>query len=122
MKRKQAEKELRNRIKRGLFGSAQLALFSLSLKYNQTYFVIRENMRYHSDVFLEQFRRLYLEIGKRWHHQGLLRTSEDVFYLSREEIEDACTHHVSIKNGTINHFHKERNEKFVWAVRGGYRE
>jgi len=97
MKRTQAEKELRHRIKKSWFGSFQLALFSLSLKYNQTYFVIRENMRYHSDVFLEQFRRLYLEIGKRWHRQGILRTPEDVFYLSREEIEDACNRHVNLK-------------------------
>jgi hypothetical protein len=31
-------------------------------------------------------------------------------------------HHVSIVNGTVNHFHKERNYRRVWAVRGGYRD
>jgi pyruvate,water dikinase len=49
-------------------------------------------MRYHSDVFLEQFRRLYMEIGRRWQAEGRLRTPEDVVYLSKEEIEQVCLH------------------------------
>ena len=89
-KRRQAETELKSRVRRGRLGSGKLGLFLLSLEYNQKYFVIRENMRYHSDIFLEQFRKLYLEIGGRWKSQGLLKRAEDVVYLSREEIEDAC--------------------------------
>ena len=89
-KRKQVEAELKSRVRRGRLGSGKLGLFLLSLEYNQKYFVIRENMRYHSDVFLEQFRKLYLEIGGRWQSQGLIKRAEDVVYLSREEIEEAC--------------------------------
>ena len=89
-KRKQAEVELKERIRRGRLGNSKVALFSLSLQYNQKYFVIRENMRYHSDLFLEQFRRLYLEIGRRWQSEGRIRIASDVAYLTRDEIAEAC--------------------------------
>lgn len=89
-KRQAAEKELRSRVRKGRLGAGKLALFSLSLDYNQKYFVIRENMRYHSDIFLEQFRKLYLEVGRRWQAINRLKRAEDVVYLSKEEIEEAC--------------------------------
>ncbi len=88
--RLKAEKELRRRIRTGVLGPLKEALFSLVLSYDQRYFVLRENMRYHADVYLEQFRRLYLEIGRRWHAQGAIESPEDIFFLSREEIEEAC--------------------------------
>jgi phosphohistidine swiveling domain-containing protein len=90
-KRKRAETILRSRIRKGALGASKIALFSQSLLYNQKYFTIRENMRYHSDIFLEQFRRLYLEIGSRWMAEGVLKKADDVAYLSKEEIERACT-------------------------------
>jgi len=89
-KRQAAEMELRKRVRRSRLGAGKLALFSLSLDYNQKYFVIRENMRYHSDIFLEQFRKLYLEIGRRWQVLGWLKRPEDIVCLSKEEIEEAC--------------------------------
>jgi len=90
-KRRKAEALLTRRVRQGWLGSLKSALFSLSLTYNQKYFVIRENMRYHSDVFLEQFRRLYLEIGRRWQAEGKLKVAEDIVYLTKEEVEQACT-------------------------------
>jgi len=94
-KRQQAESILTRRIRATRLGSAKLALFSLSLTYNQKYFVIRENMRYHSDLFLEQFRRVYLEIGRRWTTDGRLRTPQDIMFLSKEEVERACATGIS---------------------------
>ena len=88
--RLKAEKELRHRIRTGVLGPLKEALFSLVLSYDQRYFVLRENMRYHADVYLEQFRRLYLEIGRRWHSQGAIERPEDIVFLSKEEIEEAC--------------------------------
>jgi len=90
-KRKRAEKLLARHVRRGWLGSPKSALFSLSLMYSQKYFVIRENMRYYSDFFLEQFRRLYLEIGRRWQVEGKLRHANDVVYLTKEEVEGGCT-------------------------------
>lgn len=88
--REKAERELRNRIRTGLLGPLKEALFARVLSYDQRYFVLRENMRYYADIYLEQFRRLYLEIGRRWQSQGAIERSEDIVFLSREEIEEAC--------------------------------
>jgi phosphohistidine swiveling domain-containing protein len=89
-KRGQAERELKARIKKGLFGSLKNALFRLILSYDQKYFVIRENMRYYADIYLEQFRRVYLEIGRRWQSEGILEKPGDIVFLRKEEIEEAC--------------------------------
>jgi pyruvate,water dikinase len=87
--RERAERELTSRIGRGALGPVRRALFSLMLSWHQRYFVIRENMRYHADIYLEQFRRIYLEIGRRWQSQGMLQRPEDIFFLAKEEIEEA---------------------------------
>ena len=60
-----AERELRDRIRRGSLGFARYPLFAFVLSYDRKYFVVRENMRYLADIYLEQFRRIYLEIGRR---------------------------------------------------------
>lgn len=96
-KRRRAESVLSARVRSGWLGSIKSALFSLSLDYNQKYFVIRENMRYHSDIFLEQFRRLYLEIGGRWAADGTLRQAQDVVYLTKEEVEEGCTRGLPVR-------------------------
>ncbi len=96
-KRHKVESLLAHRVRKGVLGSPKFALYSLSLLYNQKYFVIRENMRYHSDLFLEQFRKLYLEIGRRWKADGKLKTAQDVVYLTKEEVEEACTRGVSFR-------------------------
>jgi pyruvate,water dikinase len=88
-RRAEAERILRNRIRQGPLGPARDVLFALVLSYDRKYFVLRENMRYLSDIFLEQFRRIYLEIGRRWQLSGSLQKAEDIFFLRREEIEEA---------------------------------
>jgi len=86
--REHAERELKNRIGRGALGPMKRALFSLMLSWHQRYFIIRENMRYHADIHLEQFRRLYLEIGRRVQSRGVLEKPEDIVFLGKEEIEE----------------------------------
>ncbi len=88
-KRGEAERVLRGRIKRGVLGALKWALFSLVLSYDRKYFVVRENMRYLADIYLEQFRRVYLEIGRRWQREGRLEQAGDIVFLRRDEIERA---------------------------------
>lgn len=90
-RRREAEASIKSAIRKGPLGTAKEALFSLSLSYNQKYFVIRENMRYYSDVFLEEFRRIYLEIGRRWAGSGLLDDPDGIFYLTKPEVERGLT-------------------------------
>jgi pyruvate,water dikinase len=105
--RKDAERELTNRIGRGALGPMKRALFSLMLSWYQRYFVIRENMRYHADIHLEQFRRLYLEIGRRLKSRGMLQGPEDIVFLGKEEIDEACK-----KGGDILQAVEERRREY----------
>ena len=85
-RRRAATRFLRGKIKRGILGRPKDLLFTLSLFYNQRYYVIRENMRYYSDMFLEQFRKIYLEVGSRLVASKKLAAADDIFYLSKEEV------------------------------------
>jgi pyruvate,water dikinase len=84
------KRSLKRRITKGPLGPLKRGVFSLILSYDQRYFVIRENMRYYADIYLEQFRRIYLEIGRRWQSAGRIQAPGDIVFLSREEIEEAC--------------------------------
>jgi len=88
-KRVEAEREVKGRVNRGVLGLPKRALFSLVLSYDRRYFVLRENMRYLADIYLEQFRRLYWEMGRRWQSEGILQGAEEIVFLRREEIEEA---------------------------------
>jgi len=110
-RRRQTEDTLRRRVREGPLGPVKLSLFSLSLLYSQKYFVIRENMRYYSDVFLEEFRRIYLEIGRRWQRCGKLEDSTDIFYLTKEEIEKGVEHDDWIKEAVRKR--KEDYQRFA---------
>ncbi|MEW6440718.1 MAG: PEP-utilizing enzyme [bacterium] len=90
-KREHAEAELKRRMRGSRFGVLKRALFSLCLFYDRKYFALRENMRYYADMHLERCRRYYLEIGSRWKAAGLLGAEEDIFYLTREEVEGSPT-------------------------------
>jgi len=87
-RRRAATRALRRKIKQGTLGRPKHFLFSLSLFYNQRYYVIRENMRYYSDMFLDQFRKVYIEIGSRLARSKKLSDPDDIFYLSKEEVTE----------------------------------
>jgi pyruvate,water dikinase len=87
-KRANAEEVLKARTRGRAFGRLRWALFSLLLSLDRKYFVLRENMRYFADIYLEQFRRIYIEIGRRRELEGRLPTREDIVFLGRQEIEE----------------------------------
>jgi pyruvate,water dikinase len=111
-RRTEAEKVLRERVKRGALGLPRRVLFSLLLSYDSEYFIVRENMRYFADIYLEQFRRIYLEIGRRWQLEGILRGREEIVFLRREEIEEAQ------ELGTdVSHIVEQRKREYEQACR-----
>ena len=97
-RRVESERALKGRVNRGVLGIPKRALFSLVLSYDRKYFVLRENMRYFADIYLEQFRRLYLEIGRRWQSEGILQGAEEIVFLRREEIEEAHTRRTDVSH------------------------
>lgn len=74
------------RIEAGLGGSLRREVFRLSLRWCQEYYAMRENMRYHADRFLAALRAVSLAAGRRLVEGGALASSEDVFYLTAEEL------------------------------------
>jgi len=107
-----AERALKGRINRGPLGLPKRALFSLVLSYDRKYFVLRENMRYFADIYLEQFRRLYLEIGRRWQAEGILQGADEIVFLRREEIEEACS-----RRTDVSHRLEQRKREYRLAQR-----
>ena len=77
---------LATRIGRGVGGSLRQELFARCLAWCQEYYAVRENMRYYADVFLAALRALALSAGDRLARSGMLEQSDDVFYLTYEEI------------------------------------
>lgn len=73
----------------GLGGSLRLLVFERSFAWCRTYYVLRENMRYHADLFLSALRSLALTAASRMVALGQLREREDVFYLEAGELQDA---------------------------------
>ena len=97
-KRIESTEAIKNTIRRKIFGSLKGTLFSMSLSFDQRYVVIRENMRYYSDMFLEIFRMTYLDIGSRLAEQGVLESTEDIFYLTKEEIAEIIDDATAVKD------------------------
>ena len=53
---------------------------------------MRENMRYHADIFLAALRTHALQAGRYLTDAGLLGAVDDVFYLTRAELRGALAH------------------------------
>ena len=77
------------RVARGVGGSLRRIAFERSFAWCEEYYVLRENMRYHADLFLAALRSLALTAAARLVATGELRERDDVFYLEASELEDA---------------------------------
>ncbi|MCL5281430.1 MAG: PEP-utilizing enzyme [Planctomycetes bacterium] len=75
----QCRRRLRNAIKR--------RLFNWSLRRTQKLTRDRENWKNEAVRFLAVFRRVFLELGERLRHQGVLANREDIFFLELSEVE-----------------------------------
>jgi phosphohistidine swiveling domain-containing protein len=65
------------------------AFFKLLLSYTHHYMTFRENQRFYLDMIFLRWRRVFLEVGRRFLERGLVTTIEDVFYLRLDEIAQA---------------------------------
>ena len=70
-------------------------LLELGLSWCREYYAARENMRYHADYYLSDLRKLALASGELLVDRGALRETEDVFYLTMDELRGALLDHGS---------------------------
>jgi pyruvate,water dikinase len=75
----QCRRRLTNPIKRWLF--------NWSLRRTQKLTRDRENWKNEAVRFLAVFRRVFLELGERLRHKGILASREDIFFLELSEVE-----------------------------------
>ncbi len=61
-------------------------LFKILLDYTHRYMTFRENQRFYLDMIFLRWRRVFLEIGRRFRELELISTAEDVFFLRLDEI------------------------------------
>jgi phosphohistidine swiveling domain-containing protein len=76
-------------VARGVGGSLRRLVFERCLDWCQEYYALRENMRYHADLFLAALRGLALAAGDRLAARGALHDPGDVFYLEATWLQDA---------------------------------
>ena len=74
------------RIAAGLGGTVKRLAFERVLAWCEQYYVLRENMRYHADLFLAALRYLALLSAERLVADGALGVVQDVFFLEVEEL------------------------------------
>jgi phosphohistidine swiveling domain-containing protein len=77
------------RVGAGFGGTLRRLAFERSFAWCEEYYVLRENMRYHADLFLAALRSLARVAASRLVATGELRDADDVFYLEAGELEDA---------------------------------
>ena len=84
--RQEHEREEVTRQVLAMLSGPRRVFFKLLLSYTHHYMIFRENQRFYLDMIFLRWRRVFLEIGRRFLERGLLTTIEDVFYLRLDEI------------------------------------
>lgn len=84
--RLKTEEHLYEQIAKKRFGFLKKLIFKTVLNYAQIYLTFRENQRFYLDHQHLRQRRLFLEYGKRFYEQKLIKDPNDIFFLSKEDI------------------------------------
>ena len=86
VRRADAVRRTAERIGAGVGGTVKRLAFERVLGWCEEYYVLRENMRYHADLFLAALRYLALVAAERLVQDGSLLVADDVFFLEVGEI------------------------------------
>ncbi len=85
--REKIEKLVEAKIRSQRFGLIKWLLCSKILDSARTYLIFREGQRYNLDRWTYRNRKVYLEIGKIFKQKGILKDTDDIFFLHRREIK-----------------------------------
>lgn len=86
VRRQAAVRRTLDEISTGIGGAVKRLVFERVLSWCEEYYVLRENMRYHADLFLAALRFLALSAASRLVEQGALGCVDDVFFLEIQEL------------------------------------
>ncbi|MBC7112596.1 MAG: hypothetical protein H5T34_01010 [Candidatus Methanomethyliales bacterium] len=85
--REKAEREIERKIKSTHFGWFKWKLFSIVLGFAREYIIFREDQRFNLDHWISMNRKIYLKVGEILKDQGILREAQEVFFLTKKEIQ-----------------------------------
>lgn len=85
-RRRDAVRRAGERIAAGFGGTVKRFAFERVLEFCEQYYVLRENMRYHADLFLAALRFLALAAAERLVAEGAIGAVDDVFFLEVDEV------------------------------------
>jgi phosphohistidine swiveling domain-containing protein len=85
---KQQTRKIEQRIKKRPLGWFEWQLFSIILGFARKYIVFRENQRFNLDRWITMNRTIYMDIGRNLKEQGLLEEPSDVFFLTKNEVQN----------------------------------
>jgi len=80
------EREETTRQVLAMLSGPKRTLFKILLDYSHRYMTFRENQRFYLDMIFLRWRRVFLEIGRRFRERELISVAEDVFFLRFDEI------------------------------------
>jgi pyruvate,water dikinase len=80
------EREEATRQVLAMLSGPKRSLFKILLDYTHRYMTFRENQRFYLDMIFLRWRRVFLEIGRRFRELELISVAEDVFFLRLDEI------------------------------------
>ena len=80
------EREEATRQVLAMLSGPKRSLFKILLDYTHRYMTFRENQRFYLDMIFLRWRRVFLEIGRRFRERELISVAEDVFFLRLDEI------------------------------------
>ncbi|MSP14050.1 MAG: hypothetical protein EXR62_13985 [Chloroflexi bacterium] len=120
--RQEITRRVATKLGQGLKGRILiLPLFRWILHHTQAHTRERDTAHFEMTRLFPPFRKLLLELGRRWTAQGLLRQPEDIFFLKLEQIEACARSHRSVKaEAEANRAEFEINRQRPWPdiIRG----
>lgn len=85
--REELAEQVRKRVQRDWVGRYVIApIFRWVLKHTQAHTRERDTMHFELTRLFPPFRRLLLELGRRWSARGLIEKPEDIFFLTLDEM------------------------------------
>jgi pyruvate,water dikinase len=83
------------------FGFFKKLFFKILMNWSEQFFLLRENQRYYWHQALAINRAIFLEFGRRFFDRGWLEQQENIFFLTRSEIEKFFTNKPALQNSII---------------------
>jgi rifampicin phosphotransferase len=85
--REELAERVRLVLRKDIRGRLMWPLFSWVLRHTQANTRHRDTMHFELTRLFPPFRRLLLELGRRWQGRGLIAAADDVFYLTLDEMK-----------------------------------